>query len=341
MNKTFLLLLLACFSLSALGQPVLNNTYLPEVGKAFSGRNLVNITAPILIPTGPNQNWDFTSMQSHYNTVYSFGFRVKQAAAAQGAPQFPGAEKAIVSYFGEDSIETFYKQAGTDLQRMGFKIKNIAWTEKFSVPRVDFRTGHEFQEFSFRESASVENLPGVDPQYFKYYDTVQYAGYGTMTTTFGTYTNVPLIVRRFGKYFSDSPNGTYSPHLFARHWYWYLPGFGVPYIQYSEEIYAIEPETVYYDGYIGFIPSVGTLPAMGGVAETVLFPNVLSNGETLRIQGIGSEKVPYTLFDMGGRKVTEGLFADQQTRLSSLAGGVYRMAVETRSGVVHHKLVVK
>ena len=331
MRFTLFLFSAFCFLTQVRAQPVLNNTYLPQVGKAFSGRSF-NIIAPLTFTTGANQTWDFTVFQPNYINDYSFGFRAKGTAGTEGALQFPQADLCIVSYFGSDSIENFHQNSGTDLLNHGFKIKGIDWTEKYSTPRVDFRSGLEFEEFSFRQAASIEVLPGVDPRYYKYYDTIQYAGYGTVVTSFGTYTNVPLLKRGFAKYFAPTENGDYQPQEYYKEWSWYLPGYGVPYIRYAQSYFAFEPQNLYFDGYIGFIPAVGVADNFHA-GKQIVSPTLTRSGGWLQVSE-AKQKFRYRIVDSKGLEVAAGESSLPGIQLPHLAAGLYQVAVSEKDGPI-------
>lgn len=336
--RLFALLFFANLLAAEAQPPVLNSNYFPVLGKAFSGRNFFR-NQPWPVATGANVTWDFTPLQANYITDYNFAFRNKPTTGTQGSPLFPGAEMTQMSFFGEDSIENFLRTNGGQLLKMGYKYKGWDGNEIFNPNRVEFQSNLDFGDVHITQINSVKNIVGTPPQYFKYYDTLAYAGYGTMITTFATYQNVPLVTRKFATWYSNELNGNYSLHQLGRHWYWYLPTFGAPYISYTEEVYMLAPEQVYYDGYIGFIPQVSNSELAENLKLNV-FPTQIQNLPTLYVTGLrdGIES-EYSITDMIGRTLQSGSVKNQQIDVAQLPKGIFQLQVWQQNQSLQTRIV--
>lgn len=318
--------------------PVFNNSYLPQMGKFFSGRNFFR-TQAWPVTSGPNQIWDFTPLQANYITNYNFAFRNKPTTGTQGAALFPGAEMTQMAYFGEDSIENFLRVSNGQLVKMGYKYKGWDGNEIFTPNRIECIPNFDYGDVNTFECNSVLNIVGAPPQYFRFYDTLEYAGYGTMITTFATYNNVPMFKRNFASWISMDQNGPFSLHLLGKHWYWYLPQYGAPYIRYSEELYLMTPDQPLYDGYIGFIPQVGI-----GENETSpsvhIFPTRIHQEPWLVASGLAEGiNSKFTLTDIFGRTISAGKVEDGQIPVFGLSSGVYQLSIQQGNRLFKSRIV--
>lgn len=343
MKKVLLFVFVSLFILvSADAQPPqLDNTFLPQMGKFFSGRSFYR-TQSWSVVSGPNVTWDFTPLEANYITNYSFAFRNKPTTGTQGLPLFPGAAMTQMAYFGEDSIENFIRVDNGQLMQMGYKYKGWDGNEVYNPNRIDFKTGLAFQDdISISTSSSVLNIQGAPPQYFKQYDTLAYGGYGTMITTFGTYQNVPMIKRNFSTWFSATETGNYSMHLLGKHWYWYLPGFGAPYIRYTEEVFLLTPDQPMFEGYIGFIaPVVGNQTSQNRSSIQV-FPTRLEGNSMIYFSGINpAENTEYVVSDALGRVSLSGKLNGNSLRVSEIPSGIYQISLR-QSGQTNTTRFVK
>jgi len=342
MSNKYIFFFVLIFGTKTFAQPALTNAYFPQVGKSFSGRSFSKVTPLPPIAEGANKTWNFAGLDSVYITEYDFAFRSKNVADTDSGIFFPGAQSAIVSYFGTDSIENFYKIAGTDLQNIGYNLKGAPVSEKFSIPRVDFRAGLNFAEPFINQSRCAATVAGYT-WFKKYRDTISYAGYGTLITPFATYNNVVLLKNNFSiEYnFTEDPNGNYEIGYVGKSWQWYLPGFGVPYVKYSEEIDLTVPEKVFYEGYVGFIP----VPVSNkkSVSKKILItPTILRMGEELKFSGLdpGQENKIY-LWDMQGKRVFAGNLEGSTLKLPILKTGIYSVSIETENDVQVQKIIFK
>lgn len=317
--------------------PVFNNSYLPVMGKSFSGRSFFR-TQAWPVSGGPNQTWDFTPLEANYITNYNFAFRNKPTTGTQGLNLFPGAEMTQMAFFGEDSIENFLRVSSGQLVKMGYKYKGWDGNEIFTPNRIECIPNFDYGDINLSECNSVLNIQGAPPQYFKFYDTLEYAGYGTMITTFATYNNVPMFKRNFASWFSTEQAGPYSLHLLGRHWYWYLPQFGAPYIKYSEELFLLTPDQPYYEGYIGFIPQVG-VGENEAMSKIQVFPTRIQKESNIYVAGINSDAAQFTITDLLGRTVSEGRLSEAQIPVSNLASGIFQISIRQGDRFVKSRLV--
>lgn len=325
MKNSTLLVLAFCFLIVDLKAqpPVINSQYLPVLGKFFSGRNFYR-TQAWPVTTGPNSNWDFTGLQANYITDYSFAFRNKPTTGTQGQSLFPGADMTQMSYFGSDSIENFIKVNNGQLNKMGYKYKGWDGNEIFTPHRPDIKSGMEYEDVSITLVQSVRNIVG-NLLYYKIYDTISYAGYGNMTTTFATYNNVPLFTRRTATWVANQETGPFTREELIRQWNWYLPGFGAPFIQYSETINMFTPEQVIYEGYIGFIPQVSINQSLK--KENIrIFPTSIGHESFLTVNGVPPQ-CQIQILDAMGRTVLSGVMKDQLISIPDLPSGVHTLRV--------------
>jgi hypothetical protein len=326
--------------LSLFAQPVLDTSYFPKIGKAFSGRSYYKVTPISDIPEGANQTWNLLGLDSVYITEYSFGFRVKSVANTDSGSKFPGAQVAMLSYFGTDSVENFYKYNGNDLEVLGFNVKGVPWNEKFVAPlRVEFRSGLDFEDQLIRTSRSVRYIGGLRT-YHRYRDTIRYAGYGTVITTFGTFNNVPLIKLNYSIDQSFSPQGPLQLNNYGRHWLWYLPGYGQPYIRYNEDVDVNVPDAVRYEGYVGY-PIVGNKKRIGQT-QAFLFPSHLQAGEYLQF----SEEISFSsemvrIFDLQGKQLPTAFEGNRKISTKAWNPGLYLIHIQNRETISTQKIVVE
>jgi hypothetical protein len=340
MKKIYLgiIILLLCPKLFA--QPVLNNSYFPVVGKAFSGRSFYKAVPLPPISEGPNQNWDFSGLDSVYITDYNFAFRVKNVSATDSGVKFPGAQVAMVSFFGSDSIENFYAYNGDDLENLGFNVKGVPWNEKFLSPRrVEFRSNLDFGDLFIRTSQSTKNI-GALRTYQRYRDTITYAGYGTVTTPFGTYQNVPMLKLNYSIDMSFTPTNL-QLNNYGRHWLWFLPGYGQPYFRYTEDVDVNVPDAVRYEGYVGFIPTISTQDRIRENALQI-FPNRIQNGHEILLSGQREGgKVKIEVMDTQGKVVFKSQISDGRFSLNGLKSGLYLVHLQEDERLYTSRLIVE
>lgn len=339
MKKSYVFYLFILLSTPLLAQPVLDQSYFPEVGRTFAGRSFRK-TVPIpSIAEGPNQTWNFAGLDSVYILDYNFSFRIKTPANTDSAANFPGASLAYVSYFGTDSIENFQKINGNDLEYLGYNVKGSPLKENFSIPRVDFRKDLGFEESFIRQSTSAQRIGGF-VKYQKYHDTLTYAGYGTLITSFGTYQNVVMMRRNFSIDFSFNQAGPFEFGYLGKNWLWYLPGYGLPYVRYAEEIDMLVPDENLIEGYIGFIPPPVANQEVFDHAEIRLVPTLLHAGEELRLEGVQDNLSEIRLVDASGR-IRELSVREGQVRLPKVEPGVYSVLIGSGTQQVVRRLAIQ
>lgn len=343
--RRFFLACLFVLSVSAIAQPPeLNSSYLPTIGKTMAGRSFYKVVPMPAPATGMGQTWNLTGLDSVYINDYTFSFRVKPVAETDSGINFPGSETAIVSFFGTDSIETFYKQNQGDLEELGYSLKGVPIKERFSIPRVVFRTGLSMNDPFVRQSRSQRTVGGFT--YFtRYRDTITYAGSGTLITSFGTYQNVPLLTRFFSIDFNFTPNpaNPFELGYLGKHYMWYLPGFGVPYVFYSEELDLNTPEAYRYEGYIGFVPTVSNQKNVNAEPRRV-FPTLLHQGNN-EIKIVSNNKDErhafyFRIIDLRGALVQAGTIHQNTLSVADLRPGMYHLHLNDGSTTSQHRLVV-
>ena len=329
--------LLVCFS--GFAQPNLDETYFPVAGKSFAGRSFT-MTTPMAEPSeGPNQTWNLTNLQSSYILDYNFSFRIKTPAQMDSAAYFPGATSGYVSFFGVDSLENFSKVNGNDLEYLGYNFKGVAISERYSIPRVELRKNLGFEENFIRVSECVQNVSGFQ-KFQKYRDTISYAGYGTLITSYGTYNNVIMLKRGYSIDASFTPGGPFEFSYLGRQWLWYLPGYGIPYVKYSIEVDMLVPDQTLYDGYVGFIPPpVGVAPTQN-LAAIQLLPSVLQTEESVLVEGI-QELKQVTISDVSGKSFPIRRLEGNRFFPPQLHKGLYSVRLTGSQGSVVRKMVVQ
>lgn len=339
MKKFYVFFLFILLSTPLLAQPVLDQSYFPTVGRTFAGRSFRKTVKIPTIAEGPNQTWNFAGLDSVYILDYNFSFRIKSASNTDSAANFPGATLAYVSYFGTDSIENFQKLNGNDLEYLGYNVKGSPLKENFSIPRVDFRKDLGFEESFIRQSTSALNVGGFI-KYQKYRDTISYAGYGTLITSFGTYQNVVLLRRNFSIDFSFDQGGPFEFGYLGKNWLWYLPGYGLPYVRYDEEVDLLVPDENLISGYIGFIPPPVANKEIRNREEVRIMPSLVHGGEEVRIEGWQGLLDQVQVVDAAGR-VTSLAVREASVRLPKLEAGIYSVRLGTGSGQVIRRLAVQ
>jgi hypothetical protein len=329
--------LLLCFS--AFAQPNLDETYFPVAGKSFAGRSFT-MTTPMAEPSeGPNQTWNLTSLQSSYILDYNFSFRIKTPAQLDSTAFFPGATSGYVSFFGVDSLENFSKVNGNDLEYLGYNFKGVAISERFTIPRVELRKNLGFEENFIRVSEATQNVSGFQ-KFQKYRDTISYAGYGTLITSYGTYSNVIMLKRRFSIDASFNQGGPFEFAYLGKQWLWYLPGYGIPYVKYSVEVDMLVPDQTLYDGYVGFIPPpVGVTPGQNQAAVQLL-PSVLQNEESVLAEGMENLQDVH-ISDISGKSFPVLHLSGNRFFPPRLHKGLYSVRLTGAQGSVVRKLMVQ
>jgi len=329
------------FSTSAFAQPVIDESYFPTIGKAFSGRSFSKTSPLPPIQEGANVTWNFAGLDSVYITDYSFAFRIKNVANTDSGSRYSNATSAYVSFFGVDSVENFHQALGNNLLYLGNNLKGADFSERFTAPRVDLQKNLAFEESFIQQSQSKFSTTGFS-KYNKYHDTITYAGYGTLITPFATYSNVILIKKFFSIDNAFAPNAPYNLSYLGRSWQWYIPGYGLPYMKYSEEIdLAVADETI-YSGYVGFIPVVGNIKTISG-RELKLIPSVLTPDplQTIRVAGMENRSATILVTDAMGRLIRKTQLMDGVFQLSSITHGVYSVRVQSEEGSVVLKMLIQ
>lgn len=328
-------------SIPSFAQPVLDNSYFPTIGKAFSGRSFSKTSPLPPIQEGANITWNFAGLDSVYITDYSFAFRNKNVANTDSGSRYPSATSAYVSFFGTDTIENFHQVSGNDLLYLGNNLKGADFAERFTTPRIDLRKNLGFEETFIHQSLSKFSTSGFS-KFSKYRDTITYAGYGTLITPFATYENVILIKKLFSIDFAFNQNGPYTFGYLGRNWLWYIPGYGLPYMRYAEEINLEVEDEIIYSGFVGFIPVVGNVKTLAG-RELKLIPSVLKAdpSQTIRISGMENRSANILLTDAMGRMVRKTQLKDGIFQVSSLSPGVYSVRVQSEEGAAVLKLLVQ
>jgi hypothetical protein len=341
MSKIYAALFGLLFSIHAFAQPVLDQSYFPVVGKTFSGRSIYKTVPLPPIPEGVNQTWDFSGLDSVYITDYNFAFRVKTVANTDSGLYFPGAGSAFISYFGQDSIENFQRINGNDLEYMGNNVKGSPISERFSVPRVDFRSGLGFEETFIWQSRSTLNVGGF-MKYNKYRDTITYAGSGTLITPFATYQNVILMKRFYSIDISFTAGGPFELGYLGRNWLWFIPGYGVPYVSYTEEVDYFVPDEKLIRGYVGFIPTVGNAPTLKNPLSFRLFPSMVESEKQIHLSGLQEDNGQQVeIRDALGRRVLETTVRNRSIQIPTFPSGIYSVLVKSSSGTGIQRLVVR
>lgn len=323
-----------------LAQPAIDNTYLPVTGNKFSGKSF-ELTHSLPIGVGPNQTWDFSQIDSVYTDTVRFKV-IAPGASANGA-SFSGATKTVVRTNSIQTIEFFYKEQSGHLQDMGYQPVGSQEKEVFSDPRLEIRD-MVFQDAFLELGESVRHFFGVD-RFVRYEDTLFYAGFGTLITPEGTHTNVPLIQRNTGVSISETAGGTYALAELYKRWEWYLPGYGIPYMRYGEEIYDYSiPEfaVTNYLGYVGFIEPVSVKPDAKAFQTLHTSPNPARKLASIELQGISvGQRSQLQWMDMQGRVVARSENVGKRCAVPELEPGIYTLLMETESNLFRTRVVVE
>jgi len=334
-NFIFFLLTVPAFA-----QPDLDTSYFPKPGKTFSGRSFSRTLPLPAIEEGANKTWDLTGLAQNYITDYSFSFRMKNASNLDSAVKFPGATSGYVSFFGTDSIENFQKINGNDLEDLGYNLKGVAISERFSIPRVLLRKNIEFQESFVQQSRSVNSTAGFK-KYNRYRDTITYAGFGTLITTFGTYQNVILIKRFFSIDVAFEPNAPLEMGYLGQNWFWYIQGYGLPFVEYKQEVDLFVPDEIIYDGYVGFIPPpVANNPTLFA-KNLSLVPSIIDSEREIMIAGLNSDVDFVQIFNSKGQLVCTAKVQNQKFRIPKLPSGIYSVLGKSETIATVLKLVIR
>jgi hypothetical protein len=276
-----------------------------------------------------------------YVTDYSFAFRIKNVLNTDSGSRYPNATSAYVSYFGVDSVENFHQALGNNLLYLGNNLKGADFSERFTAPRVDLEKNLAFGASSIVQAMSKFSTSGFS-KYNKYHDTITYAGYGTLITPFATYSNVILIKKFFSIDNAFAPNDPYSLGYQGRSWLWYVPGYGLPYMKYSEEIDLAVADEIIYSGYVGFIPLVGNAKTLSG-RELKMIPSVLSSGsiQTIQVEGMENRSADILLMDAMGRLIGKTQLKNGVFQLSSLSPGIYSVKIQSEEGSNVMKMLIQ
>ncbi len=342
MFKNLLLIFAIFCCIKTIAQPVLSSAYFPQTGKTLIGKTFKKGVALPEISEGPNQTWNFSGIDSVYIQDFNFMIKAKTVASTDSGIKFPDAQSANISYFGGDSIQNYFKVSGFDLQYIGYNLKGLADKEKFTMPRVEFRSGLAFEEVFINQSRCRKDFYG-DVIYKKYRDTITYAGYGTLITPTETHNNVVLLKNRFSIEFNNSgnPNLNYEIGYLGTQWLWYLPGYGVPYMKYSEEIDWADRTLVFYEGYVG-IPQPLALPKIQFSRTINIFPGIIEKNQIVNVNGLETGQKSFAkIFDIQGQMVQSQEVENSSFKINALKTGLYVVVLENENGLSRHKILVK
>ena len=342
MLKNSLLILAVFGSLKTIAQPALTTAYFPQIGKTLTGKTFKKGIALPTISEGMNQTWNFSGLDSVYVQDFNFLVKAKTVASTDSGIKFSDAQSANISFFGGDSVQNYFKTSATDLQFIGYSLKGLADKEKFITPKVEFRAGLGFEDTYRNQSRCKKEFYG-DVIYKVYRDTISYVGSGTLITPSGTYNNVVLLTNRFSIDFnySGNPNGSYEIGYLGQHWLWYLPGYGVPFMKYSQEIDWSDRTLVFYEGYIGS-PQNPTF-AKNYLSNSIkIFPSVVEKNEMIRIsEAENSQKTFVKIFDLHSKLVQNQEVVNNIFTISNLQPGIYFVVLNNEKRLSRHKILVR
>ena len=211
---------------TAIAQPILNTGFGPSPGTVFSPQRTLDTA--VALSTGPRQNWSIILTPAP-GTVYPI--TVHEGAGTPRLPYFyqsnfyhsqPGPSFTTLSYLLNDTARGLFT-LGEDYQN-GLDICARP------VPRlpyyVPFGQSKTFISLSYDSSSPQSQI-----HFLKDYDTLTYAGYGTLTLNGAVYQNCVLIEQRVVTYINRHGRDTSQGFtLFNRIWgsLIYAPGIGYP-----------------------------------------------------------------------------------------------------------------
>jgi hypothetical protein len=361
MNRYCYSALLLLTTLAARAQsPSIDRTDMPTVSTAAPIDSLRQSTAslplaanlPPLTRRGANQTWNYAALVPTAQTVdrfisvaatgaitYQFYFGatggVNRATVASPEPLPAGAGGVLPI---TDPYQ-FYNAAAADYRSVGFG----GTLGGLQVP-VAYRSQAE-QDVIYRFPLSFASLPDSSRSFFETPAAAATAGWGTLTTPFGTFNTVRVVSKLIDHdsiAIGGQPGAGFDLPL-TREYKWLARGQHVPLLTITtQQVGANEVITgvQYRDRYRRIV----TANAPAALATVAAYPNPLG-GADLRLTGLPGTAALVQATDLAGRRLFEQVIPAGRTEATVPAAafgafrGVVLLRIQTSQGVAVRRVV--
>lgn len=357
--KNLLTIFLSCLVSQAFSQIILESAHVIPTGRQYI--MATDNKSQKLAPAGPNQNWNYASLNSSKKDTTRTGMPFWH----KGFSNFPQSNYATINSTDNNTVNfyelndnAFYNHgvyASTDTSLNIVKIK----TQIFQFP------GH-FQD-AFNESDTIFGLSlelGFDPDTagpMPFLDSlristrfdrlVELNGWGKLTTPIGTFDalrqNTRNIISQFVMIYSNG-NWISAPKSVIDYFGLFIPqpdtvhnvifmtnsgAYGAPLLTYSNR----NKDTSATMKWLFQTPTKSSV-ASSNTFELNIYPNPCSEHLKLEIPGLTAH---YKIVNVLGQVFIEGDFQDNTTvDIQDLSEGIYYVQIESESGTLLTRKII-
>ena len=319
----------AGFSMS---QPVLSvEDIAPALGETYTQALAQGEEADVPMP-GAAQSWDF----SEYTTpMFQFNFEAILPSEVPGGPSVPGADLVLKAETGFGGDNYGYYEVGSSEVGIIHSYNSQFGSTEYTDPDEfgGFPWSYESSySGTYRSEQSVSGITTVDSAEY----TIDYIGYGTLTTAAGTFQNVALL-RRSGENVSTTVfmgTAMESSSYDIEDYIWYKPGIHYALAQVSVD--TEEGMTTYGVSWLANPNSTSSIAGNDFMSSLKLYP--VPARSQLQLNGISGMRsnLTYKVYDITGRMVLNGNLPSQtgnaSVDVSGLRTGSYVLVIMNDEG---------
>lgn len=331
MKKALLIAIVFISTYSSIGQIVLNQTDLPQIGDVQIYNSLDSTQSLTILPgtSGANQVWNFASLPADLDTI-NF---VAPATTPNGS-FFPGANIAS----GRNTKYQYYINGSSGQKIYGFDENQPTVLDiyPYEFPLLAYGASVNHKA---RARFKIVNSNTYDALYAELTSTAD--AWGTITTPAGT-VNAIRINTSETVYDSSYVGGvgTQNSVTTGNYYYkWYVKNLGWPVLQIAKGIFA-DPDYKQVQ-YASNLSSVTGIENIESYNDTKIYPNPTS-GKFV----IDGKKISYIeIYNALGEKIYAITNLNQQTSnevdLSKFQKGIYFVKIYNGTNVYNQKIVVQ
>jgi hypothetical protein len=271
-------------------------------------------------PSGPNQVWDFSNLG--LDQGWAINFSILAPEDALGHESFPDA--SFVWLLNEFDAYNYYQITDDGMQLIGGISGDesfINYKEVFTDPEDALRFPATYGDAYPFSSTADQELGGVAFGMVTRTGNVEFDGYGTIITPYGTFENVLRM-----KIVSSNSSFPFEETQFS----WLMPGEFIPLAVYTTSTDVEEVETIYFAQ-----PQSGNPTATNQIPNTDFGVRIANNIIQDQITLIGAENIApdalWTIVGVNGTAMTcmqEGNTVD----LPSLTNGWHFLRIQQKEG---------